>query len=79
MAHQAQKEKEVIFSTDKLPQGYAATLCFLVKGDHLLDVHVTEEHLQQILQKIQALREQESTGQESTEPDSTQSQYMKVY
>ena len=57
MAHQAQKEKEVMFNTDKLPEGYAATLCFLVKGDHLLDVHVTEEHLQQIIQKTQELKE----------------------
>jgi hypothetical protein len=63
MAHQAQKEKEVMFNIDKLPEGYAITLCFLVKGDHLLDVHVTEEHLQQIIQKTTELKEQRPTEQ----------------
>jgi hypothetical protein len=63
MAHQAQKEKEVMFNIDKLPPGYAATLCFLVKGDHLLDVHVTEEHLQQIIQQTQKLKERGPTEQ----------------
>ncbi len=61
MAHHAQKEKEVILETEKVPPGYVATLCFIVKGDHLLDIHVTQNHLEQLVTQIQELTNQPTT------------------
>lgn len=56
MAHQVMQDSEIRINTmDNMPEGYAATLYFLVKGRHLLDVHVTEDHLKQLLSLIQEI------------------------
>lgn len=57
MAHQTMKETDINICTDKVPEGYAATLCFLVKGHHPLDIHVTEEHLEQLASLIQSFKQ----------------------
>lgn len=62
MAHKTQKDKEIMINTDAVPQDYVATLCFFVKGNHLLDVHVTEEHLDQLVMKIHEFKQQRLTA-----------------
>ena len=61
MAHKTQKDKEITLLTDNIPSEYAAKLCFVVTGDHLVDILVTNEHLDQLVENIQALKQQAST------------------
>lgn len=61
MAHKTQKDKEITLLTDNIPSEYAAKLCFLVTGHHLVDVLVTHEHLNQLVDNIQAFKQQAST------------------
>jgi hypothetical protein len=61
MAHKTQKDKEVTLLTDNIPPEYAAKLCFFVTGNHLIDILVTNEHLEQLEKSIQAFKEQTSS------------------
>ncbi|OQW92895.1 MAG: hypothetical protein BWK79_13855 [Beggiatoa sp. IS2] len=61
MAHQAMIDTDIVIKIEALPQHYAATLVFAVKGNHLLDIHLTDKHLDQLVAKINALRESQST------------------
>jgi hypothetical protein len=61
MAHKTLIDKEVTLTTDNVPQDYAAKLCFLVKGGHLVDVFVTEKHLEQLVNQIQEFQQRKTT------------------
>jgi hypothetical protein len=61
MAHNTQKDKEITINTDNVPQDYAAKLCFIVKGGHLVDILVTEEHLDKLVGTIQEFKQQRAT------------------
>jgi hypothetical protein len=62
MAHQTMKETEITLRTENIPEGYALTLCFLVKGNHPLDIHVTEKHLDDLMLKIQEFKQMKSSS-----------------
>jgi hypothetical protein len=61
MAHRTQPNQEITLHTDNVPPEYTATLHFIVKGDHLVDIHVTDEHLEQLAQTIQQFKQQPAT------------------
>ena len=61
MAHKTLIDKEITLTTDNVPQDYVAKLCFFVKGGHLVDVLVTEEHLEQLVNQIQEFQQQKTT------------------
>ena len=60
MAHKAQEDKEIIINTDNVPENYAAKLCFTVKGNHLVDICVTENHLDKLAKTIQEFKQQQA-------------------
>jgi len=47
--------------TDKIPFDYAAKLCFIVTANHLVDILITNEHLELLVDKLQAFKQQVST------------------
>ncbi|HAI68906.1 MAG TPA: hypothetical protein DCM38_05640 [Gammaproteobacteria bacterium] len=61
MAHKTQKDKEIMLLTDNIPSDYAAKLCFIVTGNHLVDILITNEHLDQLVDNLQAFKQQVST------------------
>jgi hypothetical protein len=61
MAHRTQINQEITIHTDKTPEEYTATLHFIVKGDHLVDIHVTEDHLDKLVERIQEFKQQRAT------------------
>ncbi len=58
MAHKTQEDKEITINTDNVPQDYAAKLGFIVKGEHLVDILVTENHLDKLVEKIPEFKQQ---------------------
>ena len=58
MAHKTQKNKAIVISTDQVPQDYVAKLNFTVKGDHIVDICVTDDHLEQLVKHIQEFQQQ---------------------
>ncbi|HDN26606.1 MAG TPA: hypothetical protein ENG03_05840 [Thioploca sp.] len=61
MAHRTQKNQEITINTDNTPEDYAATLLFIVKGDHMVDIHVTDDHLDKLVERIQEFKQQRAT------------------
>jgi len=57
MAHQTMKDTAINIKTEKVPEDYVATLAFLVKGYHPLNIHVTEQQLDQLVEKIRQFKQ----------------------
>ena len=61
MAHKTQEDKEITINTDDVPENYAAKLCFVVKGGHVVDIMVTDAHLDKLVDTIQEFKQQRIT------------------